>query len=86
VTVRPVGADVQGDGPLAKLARGEAKLKAGDLPGTIAEIGSLDGRAGQAAAPWLAQAKARLAEDQASVALDAASTELMAPPANSTAQ
>jgi uroporphyrinogen-III synthase len=86
VTVRPVGADAEGDGPLAKLARGEAKLKAGDLSGGVAEIGNLDGRPAQAAAAWLAQAKARLAEDQASTALDATSAELMAPPANSTAQ
>jgi uroporphyrinogen-III synthase len=82
VTVRPVGADAEGDGPLAKLARGEAKLKAGDLAGSIAEIGGLEGRAAQAASAWLAQAKARLAEDQASIALDAVSAALMAPPEN----
>ncbi|MES1151757.1 MAG: mitofilin family membrane protein, partial [Dongia sp.] len=86
VTVRPVGADVEGDGPLAKLARGEAKLKSGDLAGAVAETEGLDGRAAQAAAPWLAQAKARLAEDQAGAALDAVSTALMAPAASSTAQ
>ena len=86
VTVRPVGADVQGDGPLAKLARGEAKLKAGDLAGAVAEIESLDGRLAQVSAVWLGQAKARLAEDQAGVALDSASAALLAPSATSTAQ
>jgi uroporphyrinogen-III synthase len=86
VTVRPVGADVEGEGPLAKLARGEAKLKSGDLAGAVSEIETMNGRVAQVAAGWLAEAKARLAEDQASTALDAASTALMAPAANSTAQ
>jgi len=86
VTVRPVGADVEGDGPLAKLARGEAKLKAGDLSGSVGEIETMNGRVAQVAAAWLAEAKARLAEDQASNALDAASAALMAPAANATAQ
>ncbi len=86
VTVRPVGADAEGDSPLAKLARGEAKLKAGDLAGAVQEIGSLDGRSAQAAAAWLAQAKARLVEDQASTTLDTVTAELMAPPAGTTAQ
>jgi uroporphyrinogen-III synthase len=86
VTVRPVGADVEGDAPLARLARSEAKLKAGDLAGAVKEFDGLDGRVAQVAAPWLAEAKARLAEDDAATALDTASAELMAPPANSTAQ
>ena len=86
VTVRPVGADVEGDAPLAKLARGEAKLKAGDLTGAVSEVEGLNGRVAQVAAEWLAQARARLAEDQASTVLDAVSSELIAPPANSTAQ
>jgi hypothetical protein len=86
VTVRPVGADTEGDGPLARLARSEAKLKDGDLAGAVTEVEGMSGRAAQTAAGWLAQAKARLAEDQASNTLDAVSAELMAPPANSTAQ
>jgi hypothetical protein len=86
VTVRPVGADAQGEGPLARLARGEAKLKSGDLAGAVTEVEGMGGRAAQTAAVWLTQARARLAEDQAGSALDAVSAELMAPPANSTAQ
>jgi uroporphyrinogen-III synthase len=86
VTVRPVGANAEGDGPLARLARGEAKLKDGDLSGAVSEVEGLTGRPAQTAAGWLAQAKARLVEDQASTALDAVSAELMAPPANGTAQ
>jgi hypothetical protein len=79
VTVRPVGENAEGDGPLAHLARGEAKLKAGDLAGAVAEIAALSGKSADAAAAWLASAKARLAQDQASVALDQTATALLAP-------
>jgi hypothetical protein len=79
VTVRPVGENAEGDGPLAHLARGEAKLKTGDLAGTVAEIGALQGKAADAAASWLNGAKARLAQDQASSALDQTATALLAP-------
>jgi hypothetical protein len=79
VTVRPVGENAEGDGPLAHLARGEAKLKAGDLAGAVTEIGALQGKAADAAAPWLSGAKARLAQDQASAALDQTATALLAP-------
>jgi uroporphyrinogen-III synthase len=82
VTVRPVGANAEGDGPLAHLARGEAKLKAGDLAAAVAEIGALQGKPAAAAAAWLAGAKARLAQDQASAALDQTATALLAPGAN----
>jgi uroporphyrinogen-III synthase len=80
VTVRPVGEQVEGDGPLAHLARGEAKLKAGELAGAVAEIGALQGKPAQAAETWLNGAKARLAQDQASSALDQTATALLAPP------
>jgi uroporphyrinogen-III synthase len=79
VTVRPVGENAEGDGPLAHLARGEAKLKAGDLAAAVAEIGALTGKPAEAAAPWLRAAKARLAQDQASAALDQTATALLAP-------
>jgi uroporphyrinogen-III synthase len=79
VTVRPVGENAEGDGPLAHLARGEAKLKAGDLAGAVAEIGALQGKAADAAAAWLHGAQARLAQDQASAALDQTATALLAP-------
>ncbi|GAB2179740.1 uroporphyrinogen-III synthase [Dongia sp. agr-C8] len=79
VTVRPVGENAEGDGPLAHLARGEAKLKAGDLAGAVAEIGALQGKAADAAASWLSGAKARLAQDEASTALDQTATALLAP-------
>jgi uroporphyrinogen-III synthase len=81
VTVRPVGENAEGDGPLAHLARGEAKLKAGDLAGAVAEIGALEGKPAAAAAAWLGGAKARLAQDQAGSALDQTATALLAPSA-----
>jgi uroporphyrinogen-III synthase/predicted nucleic acid-binding Zn-ribbon protein len=81
VTVRPVGEKAEGDGPLAHLARGEAKLGAGDLAGAVAEIGALQGKPAEAAAPWLAGARARLAQDQAGAALDQTATALLAPAA-----
>jgi uroporphyrinogen-III synthase len=77
--VRPVGDQVEGDGPLAHLARGEAKLKSGDLAAAVAEIGALQGKAAQAASAWLAGAKARLAQDQASASLDQTAALLLAP-------
>jgi uroporphyrinogen-III synthase len=79
VTIRPVGANAEGDGPLPRLARGEAKLKSGDLAGAVAEIADLQGKAAIAAQAWLTQAKARLAQDQAGAALDRVSTALLAP-------
>lgn len=81
VTIRPVGADAQGDGPLPRLARGEAKLRAGDLADAVAELDGLAGRSAAAAAAWIAQAKARIAQDQASAALDQIAAALMAPAA-----
>jgi uroporphyrinogen-III synthase len=82
VTVRPVGENAEGDGPLAHLARGEAKLKSGDLAAAVAEIGALQGKPADAAAAWLNGAKARLAQDQASTTLDQTATALLAPSSN----
>jgi len=82
VTVRPMGENAEGDGPLAHLARGEAKLKAGDLAGAVAEIGALQGKPAEAASSWLNGAKARLAQDQAGSTLDQTATALLAPSSN----
>ncbi len=82
VTVRPVGADAEGDGPLAHLARGEAKLAGGDLSGAVDEIGALQGKPAEAAATWLTAAKARLAQDAAGATLEQTATALLAPSAS----
>lgn len=77
VTVRPVGADVQGDDPAARVARAEARLADGDLAGAVAEIEALEGPAADAAAPWLAAAKARLDAEAALASLQTRTTDLL---------
>jgi hypothetical protein len=64
VTVRPVGGDVAGDSPEAHVARAEARLNEGDLASALGELEVLEGAAAEAAAPWLAGARARVAADQ----------------------
>src|SRR4029077_8914753 len=54
VTIRPEGENVQGDDPLARLARAEAKLNAGDVAGAADELSGLPaGAIADAAKPWL---------------------------------
>ncbi len=65
VTVRPVGGDVAGDSPEAHLARAEARLDEGDLASAVSELEILQGAPAEAAAPWLAGARARVAADEA---------------------
>jgi hypothetical protein len=65
VTVRPVGGDVAGESAEAHVARAEARLNEGDLASAIGELEGLEGAAAEAAAPWLAGARARLSADQA---------------------
>lgn len=69
ITVRPVGADVEGDSAGARVARAEAALEQGNLAAAVAELEGLDGAAAEAAAPWLAEARARLAAQAALAAL-----------------
>ncbi len=69
ITIRPVGA-AQGDSPAARVARAEAMLAGGDLAGAIAQLEGLGSPASDAAKPWLARAKARLAAEQALAALE----------------
>ncbi|HSE78081.1 MAG TPA: uroporphyrinogen-III synthase [Alphaproteobacteria bacterium] len=63
IAIRPVG-EVEGDGVLARVARAEARLGADDLAGAVA---ALDGDAAtrDLAASWLAEARARLALEDA---------------------
>jgi uroporphyrinogen-III synthase len=71
ITVRPVG-NVEGERPVARVARAETRLNADDLAGAVSELKGLAGTPGAAAAEWLAAAEARLAADQAAVALQTA--------------
>jgi len=79
VTVRPVGEDVTGDGPLERLARAEAALKKGDLAKAAGEIGGLTGEPARQAASWLGQAQARLTLDAASAQLSQVAARQLAP-------
>ncbi|WP_431855579.1 mitofilin family membrane protein [Azospirillum sp.] len=62
----------------AALARAGIMLEASDLSGAIERVASLEGPAAQAAAPWLTDARARAAADQASTLLANRVTELLA--------
>jgi hypothetical protein len=77
VTVRPVGADVSGEGAPARVARAEAALAHGDLAAAVAEIEPLEGAADAAAAPWLAEAHQRMAAQAAVAALQDRATRLL---------
>jgi uroporphyrinogen-III synthase len=65
VSLRRVGADVQGDTVEAKLARAEASLNAGDVAKAVALVKSLPSQAAKATTNWLAAAEAYLAAQQA---------------------
>jgi predicted nucleic acid-binding Zn-ribbon protein len=77
VTVRPVGADVEGDSAAARVARAEAALDGGDLAAAVAELEALDGAAAAAAAPWFAEARPRLAAEAALHTLQERATLLL---------
>ena len=82
VTVRPIGADVEGEGAAARVARAEAALDRSDLTAAAAELEALDGPAAEAAADWLAAAWSRLRATTALAQLEAHITELLVPTAN----
>ena len=72
VSVRRVG-EAEGDTALARLARADKAVAAGDLAAAVTGLEGLGGPAGEILAPWLAEAKARLAADrQAETLLSAA--------------
>jgi hypothetical protein len=63
VTIRRTG-DIPGDGAESRLARAESDLRRNDLARAASEMTALTGPARAAAAPWIAQAEARLAVDR----------------------
>ena len=69
VTVRRTG-DVPGAEPDAIVARAERRLAVGDLGKAVDELASLEGAAAEAAAPWLDDARARLAAGESLVVLE----------------
>lgn len=69
VTVRRASGEVAGDGADAVLARAEAAVDKGDLAAAATELALLQGPAAEVAAPWLADAQARVAAEQAAAAV-----------------
>lgn len=65
VSLRRVGADVEGDSAEAKLARAEAALGTGDVAKAVALVKSLPAQTSKATAKWLAAAETHLAAQQA---------------------
>jgi uroporphyrinogen-III synthase len=65
LVVRRVNGDAAGNGTDAVLARAGGRLDAGDLAGAVAQLAALRGTAADAVKPWLDEANARLAADQA---------------------
>ncbi|HYF87158.1 mitofilin family membrane protein [Azospirillum sp.] len=77
VTVRREGGGVVGTTSDAVVARAEAALSEGNLAKAVEELSTLQGPAAQTAGPWLADAKARLAADQAARQLNDRAIALM---------
>lgn len=71
VMIRPLGEREGQDAP-ARAARAQLRLEEGDLDAAIREVSELEGAAAQAAAPWLKDASARQAVEQALAQLNAA--------------
>jgi len=65
VSVRRVGPDATGSDAASVLARAEAALQGGDLAGAVKQVEGLQGPPGEVMQPWLAQARARLAAEDA---------------------
>jgi uroporphyrinogen-III synthase len=65
VSLRRVGADVEGDAVEAKLARAEAALNAGDVAKAVDLVKSLPPQTSKATAAWLARADTHLAAKRA---------------------
>ncbi len=82
VSIRPVGDNVQGDDPLARLARAEDAIHRGDVAAAAGELSALPaGPTADAARPWLDQAKARLDAQAAFDKLQADAIAALAKPA-----
>ncbi|MEP0709370.1 MAG: mitofilin family membrane protein [Parvibaculum sp.] len=77
VTIRRTG-EISGDTTEAIVARMEERLKVHDLEGAVAEAETLSGPAADAAAPWIADAKARLETDRLVRELSARVSEQLA--------
>lgn len=69
VTIRKVGADVEGDTTEAIIARAEAQLTQGQIANALRELEKLTGAAADSASPWRIKAMARLKAEETADAL-----------------
>jgi uroporphyrinogen-III synthase len=75
ITVRPAPGEVEGDDPDAILARARYRLDNGNLAGAVEAVSGLTGAPAEAAQPWLADARARVAAAAVVEMLDRAAIE-----------
>ena len=78
ITVRRVSGDIAGSGVSSILARAENRIISGDIAGAAVEMATLTGAAAETAGPWIADARARIAADQAITATLGKAMALMA--------
>ncbi|HTJ65579.1 MAG TPA: mitofilin family membrane protein [Alphaproteobacteria bacterium] len=69
ISVRRIGDSVPGDEVDAIVARAEGKLDEGDIQGAIDGLAALNGLPAETVGPWVAEAKQRIAADQAEAEL-----------------
>ena len=77
VSLRRVGADVEGDTTEAKLARAEAAIEAGDVAKAVELVKSLPAQTAKATTAWLTRAEAYLAAKRAIDQLAAEAVSLL---------
>ena len=80
VSTRPIG-EVQGFSTEARIARGEVRLKAGDLAAAVKELSGISGPARDALAGWLDEAKARVHLEAALADVNTRAIEALQAPA-----
>jgi len=78
INMRPAGSEAEGGSSRATFARAQARLAADDLESAIAELGGLEGAAGEEAKGWIEQAQGRLSAEAAVVDLRAHAQALVA--------
>lgn len=64
VTVRRIDGEAAGQSTSAIVARAQQRLAAQDFAGALEELAALEGAAAETAAPWMADARARLAAER----------------------
>lgn len=79
ISIRRVG-EVQGNDAASRLARAQTALDNGHLAAAVVETDAITGPAARALEPWLTQAHARVAVDDALADLDARATKALARP------